>query len=58
MTQGQWFVNNLMHSEKIPCMDMLNEKLKNNDTSSLRSCSNLPSVYPARIPIVETKEQN
>jgi hypothetical protein len=32
MTQGQWFVNNLLHSKEIPCIDTLKEKLKNNDT--------------------------
>jgi hypothetical protein len=28
----QWFVNNLLHTEEIPCIDSLKEKLKNNDT--------------------------
>jgi hypothetical protein len=32
MTQGKWFVNNLLHIEDIPCTDSLKEKLKNNDT--------------------------
>jgi hypothetical protein len=32
MTQGHWFINNLLHSEEIPCIDTLKEKLKNNDT--------------------------
>jgi hypothetical protein len=32
MTQGQWFVNNLLHTDEIPCIDSLKEKLKNNDT--------------------------
>jgi hypothetical protein len=32
MTQGQWFVNNLLYSEEIPCIDTLKKKLKNNDT--------------------------
>jgi hypothetical protein len=29
--QGQWF-NNFLHSEEIPCIDSLKEKLKSNDT--------------------------
>jgi hypothetical protein len=32
MTQCQWFVNNLLHTEEIPCIDSLKEKLKNKDT--------------------------
>jgi hypothetical protein len=34
-THGQWFVNNLLHSEEILCIDTLKEKLKNNDTKSI-----------------------
>jgi hypothetical protein len=32
MTQGQWFVNNLLYTEEIPYIDSLKEKLKNNNT--------------------------
>jgi hypothetical protein len=33
MTQGQWFVKNLLHTEEILCIYSLKEKLKNNDTT-------------------------
>jgi hypothetical protein len=32
MTQGKWCVKNLVHTEEIPFIDSLKEKLKNNDT--------------------------
>jgi hypothetical protein len=32
MTQGQWLVNNLLHSEEIPCIGSLKKNLKNNYT--------------------------
>jgi hypothetical protein len=32
MTQVRWFVKNLIHSEDVPDMETLKEKLKNNDT--------------------------
>jgi hypothetical protein len=31
-TQGRWFVKNLIHSEDVPDMETLKEKLRNNDT--------------------------
>jgi hypothetical protein len=56
ITQGQWFVNNFLHSEEILCIDSLKEKLKIRTQNSLRSYSELPSVYQDRTPIGETKE--
>jgi hypothetical protein len=32
MTQGRWFVKNIIHSEDVPDMETLKEKLRNNDT--------------------------
>jgi hypothetical protein len=37
MTQGQWFVNNFLHSEDMPCIDALKEKLKNSDTKFIEN---------------------
>jgi hypothetical protein len=31
-TQGRWFVKNLIHSEDVPDMETLKDKLRNNDT--------------------------
>jgi hypothetical protein len=54
MTQGQWFVNNLLHSEEIPWIYTLKEKLKNNDTKLIEKLQYFPSVRQAWIPIGET----
>jgi hypothetical protein len=32
MPQGRWFVKNIIHSEDVPDMETLKEKLRNNDT--------------------------
>jgi hypothetical protein len=32
MTQGCWFVKNLIHSKDVPDMETLKKKLRNNDT--------------------------
>jgi hypothetical protein len=37
-TQGQWFVNDMLHSKDIPCIDRLKEKLKKNDTMPYAPC--------------------
>jgi hypothetical protein len=47
-TQGQWFVNKLLHSEEKPCIETTQHSFISNST--------LPSVYQAWIPIGETKE--
>jgi hypothetical protein len=47
MTQGQWFVNNLLHSEEIPCIDSLKEKLENNNTKSIEKLQYFAQYVPA-----------
>jgi hypothetical protein len=46
MTQGQWFVNNLLHTEEIPCIDSLKEKLKNNDTKFIEKLQYFAQCVP------------
>jgi hypothetical protein len=45
-TQGQWFVNNMLHSEEIPCIDTLEEKLKNNDTKFIEKLQYFAECVP------------
>jgi hypothetical protein len=46
MTQGQWFVNNLLYTEEIPCIDSLKKKLKNNDTKFIEKIQYLAQCVP------------
>jgi hypothetical protein len=46
MTQGQWFVINLLHTEEIPCIDSLKEKLKNNDTKFIEKLQYVAQYVP------------
>jgi hypothetical protein len=46
MAQGQWFVNNFLHSEEIPCIDALKEKLKNNDTQFIEKLQHFAQCVP------------
>jgi hypothetical protein len=55
MTQGQWFIKKLLHSEEIPCIDSLKEKLKNNNTKFIEKLQYFAQCVSG-IPIGETKE--
>jgi hypothetical protein len=46
MTQGQWFVNNLLHTEEIPCIYSLKEKLKNNDMKFIEKLQYFAQCVP------------
>jgi hypothetical protein len=46
MTQGKSFVNNLLHSEEIPCIYSLKEKLKNNDTTFIENLQYVSQCVP------------
>jgi hypothetical protein len=46
MTQGRWFVNNLLHSEEIPCIDSLTEKLKNNNITFIEKLQYFAQCVP------------
>jgi hypothetical protein len=46
MTQGQWFVNNLLHTEDIPCIDSVKEKLKNNDKKIIEKLQYFAQCVP------------
>jgi hypothetical protein len=46
MTQGQWFINNLLHFEENPCIDTLKEKLKNNDTKFIKKLQHFAQCVP------------
>jgi hypothetical protein len=46
MTQVQWFVNNFLHSEEIPSIDSLKEKLKNNDTKFIEKLQYFAQCVP------------
>jgi phosphoribosyl 1,2-cyclic phosphodiesterase len=46
MTQGQWLVNNLLHTEEIPCINSLKEKLKNNDTKFIEKLQYFAQCVP------------
>jgi hypothetical protein len=43
---GQWFVNNLLHSEEIPNIDTLKSKLRNNDTKFIQKLQYFPKCVP------------
>jgi hypothetical protein len=42
----QWFVNNLLHSEEIPCIDSLKGKLKNKDTTLIEKLQYFAQCVP------------
>jgi hypothetical protein len=44
--QGQWFVNNLLHTDEIPCIDSLKEKLKNNDAKFIEKLQYFDQCVP------------
>jgi hypothetical protein len=46
MTQGQWFVNNLLNIEEILCTDSLKEKIKNNDTKFIEKLQYFSKCVP------------
>jgi hypothetical protein len=46
MTQGQWFVNNLIHTEEIPCIHSLKEKLKNNNMKFIENLQYFAQCVP------------
>jgi hypothetical protein len=46
MTQAQWVVKNLLHSEEIPCIYILKEKLKNNDTTFIENLQYFSQCVP------------
>jgi hypothetical protein len=46
MTQGRWFVNNMLHSEEIQCIDSLKEKLKKNDTKLIKKLQYFAQCVP------------
>jgi hypothetical protein len=46
MTQGQWFVYNLLHLEEIPCIDTLKEKLNSNDTEFIEEMQYFSQCVP------------
>jgi hypothetical protein len=46
MMQGQWFVNNLLHTEEIPCIDSLKEKLKNKNTKFIEKLQYVAQCVP------------
>jgi hypothetical protein len=45
-TQDQWLVNSLLHTEEIPCIDSLKEKLKNNDTKFIEKLQYFAQCLP------------
>jgi hypothetical protein len=46
MTQGHWFVKNLIHSEDVPDMETLKEKLINNDTTFIDKLQYFARLIP------------
>jgi hypothetical protein len=46
LTQGQWFLNNLLHSKDIPCIDTLKVKLKYNDTKFIEKLQYFAQCVP------------
>jgi hypothetical protein len=46
MTQGQWFVNNFLHNDEIPCIDNLKEKMKNKDTKFIEKLHDFDQCVP------------
>jgi hypothetical protein len=44
--QVQWFVNNLLHSEDIPCINTFKQKLKNNDTKFIEKLQYFAQCVP------------
>jgi hypothetical protein len=46
MTHGNWFINNLLHSEEIPCIDRSKEKLKKNDTTIIENLQYFAQCVP------------
>jgi hypothetical protein len=46
MTQGRWFVKNLIHSEDVPNMETLKEKLRNNDTKFIEKLQYFARFVP------------
>jgi hypothetical protein len=46
MTQGRWFVKNLIHSEDVPEMETLKEKLRNHDTKFIERLQYFARLVP------------
>jgi hypothetical protein len=46
MTQGHWFVKNLIHSEDVPDMENLKEKLRKNDTKFIEKLQYFARFVP------------
>jgi hypothetical protein len=45
-TQGRWFVKNLIHSEDVPDMEILKDKLRNNDTKFIEKLQHFARFFP------------
>jgi hypothetical protein len=46
MTQGRWFVKNLINDEDVPHMETLKEKLRNNDTKFIEKLQYFARLVP------------
>jgi hypothetical protein len=46
MTQGRWFVKNLIHSVDVPDMETFKKKLRNNDTKFIEKLQYFARLVP------------